>query len=344
VQGDDDLKTTLEHRTHHVFRVVHVSHKVRAKQPPSQQDRRSETIDLTLKSANQDDHQVVPIKEEVMTDSPPPEQANQSEVVDLTFEDIEQDEPSVKEVVNDSFDIMTRHPAESVNQFLERMPVSDPRCAQQGPWLWIHSLNQTPHKEASVQEFIQGGAQLLRAYNEHRDEIERQCRGKHKGAVTRKLKPYREQLKPDVLNLATATSTTCGKWMLFPGANDVSQDWHLIAHATADGKLGQTSKVATWDPSKSHVLICIYTPDFNDVAQIKRVLQCLLGLGLKSLANKTIYYKCDAYTYLGIESENPFKLKASLYSSKEILDSAAVQVPATSSATRQLHEHQHWDF
>ena len=34
----------------------------------------------------------------------------------------------------------------------------------------------------------------------------------------------------------------------------------------------------------------------------------------------TIYYKCDAYTYLGINSGNDYKLRASLYSSEEILN------------------------
>jgi hypothetical protein len=346
MQGDDDLKATLKHQTRFDGPIVHTNSENRTKRPLSKKQRRSEVVDLTTDSADQDvHHQIVHMNDvEILTAGPLPEKARQSEVVDLTSDNRDQDEPSRMEVDNDVFDITTRKSTESVDQFLARMPVSDKRCAQQGPWLWIHGPNQMPQKEASVREFVQGGAEILRAFGDQRDAIESQCRGKTAAVVGRKLKPLRDQLKTDLLNLATALNTTCGKWMLFPGANDVSHDWRLVAKATADGKLGQTSKVATWDPSRSHVLICVYTPDFNDVAQIKRVLQCLVGLGLRSLTSKPIYYKCDAYTYLSIEYNNPYKLKASLYSSNELLDSVAVQHPVTAQKARQSREYSGWDF
>jgi hypothetical protein len=34
---------------------------------------------------------------------------------------------------------------------------------------------------------------------------------------------------------------------------------------------------------------------------------------------RVIYYKCDAYTYLDISSSNEYKLKASMYNSRDML-------------------------
>jgi hypothetical protein len=363
VQGDDEMKANLEHQTPRSHRTVQQNDERRIRRSPlaktsevvdltsdsadqeiqickspPKKARRSEIVDLTSDSANQDEPTLIEVDRDVLDIAP-------RNTVDLTSDckNHNQDEPTLMEVDTDDFDVTTCNPAETVEQFLKRMPVSDRRCAQEGPWLWIHAPDQRLQKEAQVCEFTQAGVELLRGYNDQRDEIEHQCRGKTKGIVTRKLKPYSEQLKTDILKLATALNTTCGKWMLFPGTNDVSHDWALVAKATADGKLGQTSKVATWDPSRSHVLICVYTPDFNDVAQIKRVLHSLIGLGLRSLTSRLIYYKCDAYTYLSIESDNPYKLKASLYSSRDLLDSA-IQDSVKPPTKRQSREHSGWTF
>ena len=42
-------------------------------------------------------------------------------------------------------------------------------------------------------------------------------------------------------------------------------------------------------------------------------------LGLVKDGLKPIYYKAEAYSLLGIGSDNPYGLKASLYSSKDVL-------------------------
>jgi hypothetical protein len=52
---------------------------------------------------------------------------------------------------------------------------------------------------------------------------------------------------------------------------------------------------------------------------VKRVLSALVELGI-SKRESTIYYKCDAYTHLDIKSGNDYKLRASLYSSEEVLE------------------------
>lgn len=114
--------------------------------------------------------------------------------------------------------------------------------------------------------------------------------------------------------------------MLFPIAEDVNRIWSLVAAATADGELGHAAKVATDDGSgnQGSRLICIYTEDFSDKEDVKRVLKRLVGMGLVNGKGpmgeeRGIYYKADAFTHLGIDSKNEWGLKASLFSSKDVL-------------------------
>lgn len=119
--------------------------------------------------------------------------------------------------------------------------------------------------------------------------------------------------------------------MLFPAPEDVNRVWRLVAEAVVDGRLGDTAKVAPADPPNPFVaapkkqsshLICVYTKDFSDLEDVKRVLEELIELGLapRNAADRAIYYKADAYTYLGLDSSNAYGLKASLYSSKDIVN------------------------
>jgi hypothetical protein len=38
------------------------------------------------------------------------------------------------------------------------------------------------------------------------------------------------------------------------------------------------------------------------------------------LVENQIWYKCDAFTHLNLDSKNPYGIKASLYGSKDVLD------------------------
>ena len=114
--------------------------------------------------------------------------------------------------------------------------------------------------------------------------------------------------------------------MLFPMADDVNRFWSLVATATAAGELGHAAKVAADDGSgnASARLICVYTEDFSDKEDVKRVLGRLVDMGLVTRKgpmgeDRGIYYKADAFTNLGIDSKNEWGLKASLFSSKDVL-------------------------
>ena len=101
------------------------------------------------------------------------------------------------------------------------------------------------------------------------------------------------------------------------------------AEAVVEGRLGDTAKIATADPGarrENSRLICIYTKDLSDLADVRRVLMELVELGLapRTVSDGAIYYKADVYTYLGIDASNQYGLKASLYSSKDLMNMSSV--------------------
>lgn len=110
--------------------------------------------------------------------------------------------------------------------------------------------------------------------------------------------------------------------MLFPTVDRVDTVWSTVVQALEDGRLGETVKVAPDDGSGGGGqarLICVYTANFEDREDVKRVLNGLVEVGLVNADQRPIYYKCDAYTLLDIKSKNDFGLKASLFSSRDVL-------------------------
>ena len=217
---------------------------------------------------------------------------------------------------------------ETIDAFLKRAPVADPSTATLGPWLWVSSpktsWSQKKHQaKTDVSAFKEGGLLLLEAFKVQKAKVESSKPDAAPGTITRQMRPYKEQLEDDLLTLAVKTATTCGKWLLFPAPESYAREWRLVAEATAEGKLGPTSKAATLDFGNPSGLICIYTYDFTDTEDVRRVLEELVELGVCRPDAKPIYYKADIYTYLDIKSDNGYKIRASLYSSKEVLDGEA---------------------
>ncbi|KAL9122076.1 MAG: hypothetical protein Q9187_001360, partial [Circinaria calcarea] len=170
------------------------------------------------------------------------------------------------------------------------------------------------------------GEALLAAYAAQKLAVETSMVGRPKAVITRKLNAHRKQLEESLLTAARDTGCTAGKWMLFPTEEDVNSVWRAVAEGTARGELGTAAKVATDEGKGDRVprLICVYTADFGDRVDVRRVLERLLERGLVGGKGdwgleRLVYYKCDAYTHLGINSVNEWGLKASLYSSKEAM-------------------------
>ncbi|KAL9114121.1 MAG: hypothetical protein Q9227_001893 [Pyrenula ochraceoflavens] len=217
-----------------------------------------------------------------------------------------------------------RQLSDSPSDFLRRLPPSTTSTEDVGPWLWVEnpSTRLRPTNE-DVAGFKTEGEDLLAQYIEQKETFEEKYRSLKPVAITQKLNPFRTELVDNLKKLAKAKGIPTGKWMLFPTPEQVDGTWSLIVRYTVDGALGCSAKVATDDKVSKVRPIHVYTEDSENEDDVKRVLLKLKELGLLDTTNGTtanIYYKCDAYTHLDLRSGNEYKIKASMYSSKDMLD------------------------
>jgi len=88
-----------------------------------------------------------------------------------------------------------------------------------------------------------------------------------------------------------------GKWLIFVDPKNVDKVWAKIKEATEGGKLGDSAKVATAKPNplageSEAKVICVYTYDWRDEMDVRKVREELRKLGI---TNK-IPYKVDEDT------------------------------------------------
>ncbi|KAL8945197.1 MAG: hypothetical protein Q9211_000278 [Gyalolechia sp. 1 TL-2023] len=221
-----------------------------------------------------------------------------------------------------------RQLSESVEDFLKRLPPRTTHVSLSCPWIFIAN----PHARSrptdyDQRSFMQAAEGLLDEFTEQKNNMEKAMAGKAKEIITKKLAPLRKVLEERLLAKAKETKLTSGKWMLFPDPEHVNDQWAIVAEATVNRELGTAAKAApdNGDGDRAPRLICVYTKDFSDLEDVKRVLERMLELGLvkgKGVggAEKGIYYKVDAFTELGVSSGNEWGLKPSLYASKALLD------------------------
>lgn len=226
---------------------------------------------------------------------------------------------------------------ESVDAFLKRLPPATTEETPDHPWIWICNpyINRKAKKEAQNQQ-VRGGeneipedegadiATLMRAGEERlhfASSFINQFRqpGVSGALIARESKKAGMDAAKDILDLAKGLRVTCGKWMLFCTLYEINEVWEIIAKATANNELGIGAKVAVKSSVDRRVerLICVYTADFSDKKDVTRVAERLKKLGLVN--NKTLYYKPDAFTYLGIASGNPWEIRASIYDTRSLL-------------------------
>ena len=128
---------------------------------------------------------------------------------------------------------------------------------------------------------------------------------KRRAAVTDTLKPSevidsywveaerRQGVYPD-------HSENGGKWLVFVPLSQVDDVWEKIRCATEEGRLGGSAKISTAKPNPNArdpktKVICVYTYDWTDEKDVKRVREELRRLGVLS----KIPYKADQETYSG---------------------------------------------
>lgn len=228
-------------------------------------------------------------------------------------------------------ELTDRQDGESVEEYLTRLPPSLSDYDTHGPWLWVHNVarESRSQRDFNYDDFMEKGSKLLSDFKVLENKTRESMPGKAAGVITRKLTSKRKELEQDLRKIAKETGCLSGKWMLFPLVADIDRVWCAVCKGVDAGKLGPTAKVATnggevRNEREAHVrLICVYTKDFSDQKDVRRVLDALVEMNLVKLPEDDmghgIYYKCDAYTYLNIGSGNDYKLKASIYSSKEML-------------------------
>ena len=91
-----------------------------------------------------------------------------------------------------------------------------------------------------------------------------------------------------------------GKWLLFMPRDQIDEAWATVARAVVEGRLGGRAKVSTARPNpnasrRDRHVICVYTRDSKDEADVMRVREELRRLGFIA----TIPYKTDEATLAG---------------------------------------------
>jgi hypothetical protein len=90
-----------------------------------------------------------------------------------------------------------------------------------------------------------------------------------------------------------------GKWLLFPDKLHVNEVWEKIKILLAANRLGNGAKVSI---GVEQFVICVYTNDFENTADVFRVLMTLQRnrLQLVNRKNKFLNYKTDEATSQGL--------------------------------------------
>ncbi len=88
-----------------------------------------------------------------------------------------------------------------------------------------------------------------------------------------------------------------GKWLIWLGASNIDRYWQEIKEAVEQGRLSFGAKVSTAASSQvkqgKPYVICVYTYDYEDKADVMRIREKLRRLGIR----REIIYKADEDTH-----------------------------------------------
>jgi hypothetical protein len=96
------------------------------------------------------------------------------------------------------------------------------------------------------------------------------------------------------------STSRCGKWLIFVPLENIDEVWAKVKRAVEEGKLGSSAKASTAKPNPNAAtskekVICVYTYDWTDEKDVRRIREELRKLGI---TNK-IPYKSDEDTLSG---------------------------------------------
>ncbi|ORZ39346.1 hypothetical protein BCR44DRAFT_27021 [Catenaria anguillulae PL171] len=254
---------------------------------------------------------------------------------------------------------LSRDSNESVSAFLARFVPTRTTIAQ-GAWIYIDNPSCASPSAAGAQDLntqrpnwelaVPAATQIL-------STLAGQLASTPTLTLARQ-RQLRQSTTAALKHVATQHHATIGKWILFYPHAQVDQAWTRVATATAAGTLGVAAKVNTTTPAHANgertYVICVYTHDFNDRADVRRVLVQLFWLGLtpaglafhdeEGIATKIVDHKLpsasctwkpDLYTYLGLDTGNPWGIAPTLYRWQEFLPPKST---AISSKTRRASD------
>ncbi|KAK1139969.1 hypothetical protein N8T08_010965 [Aspergillus melleus] len=208
-----------------------------------------------------------------------------------------------------------RRPNQSMSNLVASMPPSTANMHDTGPWIFVHNPHYRGPQPPNPSSFwVKASEDIMGGYGSSTPI--RRLGGGFSSAENNRTQQFMER---SILDLARREGIKTGKWLFFTAPDRVDYVWNVIAQATERGELGPSSKVATNDGSGKARMIAVYTHDFDDVADVRRVARKLADLGLIKPYDRPIYYKTDAYTHLDINSGNAWGLKTSMYNSRDIL-------------------------
>ncbi|KAF4345765.1 hypothetical protein FBEOM_234 [Fusarium beomiforme] len=201
---------------------------------------------------------------------------------------------------------------ETVDEFIARLPPKTTDITEDTPWIFIcnpyiprvgksmgqNQLSKGNEDEAPEEEgsktalVIEGGLERLELLSKFKEGLKKT--NKVPATQERDLRREIKRASDDILHLAHAAKVRAGKWMLFCTPAEVNDVWEIVAKATANNELGIAAKVAPRpanEDSRKDRLICVYTTDFADKADVGRVLRKLRELRLVEARGRPIYYK-----------------------------------------------------
>jgi len=110
-------------------------------------------------------------------------------------------------------------------------------------------------------------------------------------------------------DLAKRSGLVVGKWLIHASPENIDEVWNIVASSTLNGELGIDAKVSTSLQGGSEHVMCVYTRNYFDQDDVKRVRKRLAELGFA----KRLYYKPDIYTYLRIYRKTFPDIRVSRY-------------------------------
>lgn len=116
----------------------------------------------------------------------------------------------------------------------------------------------------------------------------------------------------DINEIAKSCNIISGKWLIYIKTELVDEIWNKIAHCCIKGLLGCSIKVSPKSINTISHVICVYTNNYFDINDVKKVRNVLKEIGII----QSINYKPDIFTYLCIYRKNKWNIKPSIYATR----------------------------